>query len=30
MISSVLIEALKGLKMRYPKPAEGAADTVIA
>ncbi|OJW47827.1 MAG: polyphosphate kinase [Thiobacillus sp. 65-1059] len=29
MVSSLLIEALENLKMRYPDPAEGAADTVI-
>jgi len=29
MISSLLIEALEGLKMRYPDPDPGAADTVI-
>ncbi|MDQ1314233.1 MAG: hypothetical protein QG662_342 [Pseudomonadota bacterium] len=29
MVSSLLIEALEGLKMRYPEPAEGAAGTII-
>jgi len=29
MISRLLIEALEGLKMRYPEPEEGVADTVI-
>ncbi len=29
MISCLLIEALEGLKMRYPNPVEGAAGTVI-
>lgn len=29
MISRLLIDALKKLKMRYPDPAEGVADTEI-
>jgi PPK2 family polyphosphate:nucleotide phosphotransferase len=29
MISSLLIEALEGLKMRYPQPAQGVSATVI-
>lgn len=29
MVSSLLIEALEALKMRYPDPVDGAADTVI-
>ena len=29
MVSRLLIEALEGLKMRYPDPAEGVADTRI-
>jgi polyphosphate kinase 2 (PPK2 family) len=29
MVSRLLIEALEGLKMRYPDPVEGVADTVI-
>jgi PPK2 family polyphosphate:nucleotide phosphotransferase len=29
MVSHLLIEALESLDMRYPQPAEGAADTVI-
>jgi len=29
MVSRLLIEALEGLKMRYPDPAEGVADTLI-
>jgi hypothetical protein len=30
MISKLLIDALEGLKMRYPDPVEGVADTQIA
>jgi polyphosphate kinase 2 (PPK2 family) len=30
MISRLLIEALEGLKMRYPEPEEGISGTVIA
>ena len=29
MISELLIDALEGLKMRYPDPLEGVADTRI-
>jgi polyphosphate kinase 2 (PPK2 family) len=29
MISRLLIEALEGLKMRYPEPAQGVSGTVI-
>lgn len=29
MVSSLLIEALEGMKMRYPEPVEGAAATII-
>jgi polyphosphate kinase 2 (PPK2 family) len=29
MISHLLIEALEGMKMRYPEPEEGVSDTVI-
>ena len=29
MISHLLIETLENLKMRYPEPVKGVADTVI-